>query len=451
VTHVTEGEQPATPATRTRFERWREGVTGGYSAPTGDRGDAPAPPDPHQQRRSLVNLAALVVAVVVVATFGHFLSVVAAIAVIAGVIMLHELGHFTAAKVSGMKVTEFFLGFGPRLWSVRRGETEYGIKAIPAGGYCRIVGMNNLEEVDPADEPRTYRRASFPRRLAVAVAGSTVHFILALVTVWALFAFAHQKAEPTVGSLLPLATASPAQTAGLRPGDRFVAYDGHPVRSWDTLHTYIQHHLGKPITFVVQRGGQRLDVTVTPADAAALTDRTGAALATQHVGIIGVVPVTANYSLLASVPHAVRTFWDDGVVATFGALGSIFSPHGISSISHQVVSKPGSTPAAEAGARPVSVIGIVQLAGQLPGWAAKAFLFFEANAFVGVLNLFPILPFDGGHVVIAVYERIRSRRGRRYQADVNKMVPYAMAMMVVLAFVFVSTIYLDVAHPITLH
>ncbi|HEY2429720.1 MAG TPA: M50 family metallopeptidase [Acidimicrobiales bacterium] len=451
MTGLTEDDQPGVAGPRTRFERWREGVTGGYSAPRDDQEGVPPPPTPSQQRRSLVNLVALVIGVVVLAALGHFLSVVVTIGVIAAVIMLHELGHFTAAKLSGMKVTEFFLGFGPRLWSVRRGETEYGIKAIPAGGYCRIVGMNNLEEVPPADEPRTYRRASFPRRIAVAVAGSTVHFVLALLTAWALFAFAHQKAESTVASLLPLKPASPAQTAGLRPGDRFVAYDGHPVRSWDALHTYIQGHKGRPITFVVERAGRDLTLRVTPADAAAMADTTGAPLTTQHIGIIGVVPVTANYSLLASIPHAVRTFWDDGVVATFGALGGIFSPHGLSNIGHQVVSKPGATAATEAGDRPVSVIGIVQLAGQLPGWADKAFLFFEANAFVGVLNLFPILPFDGGHVVIAVYERIRSRKGRRYQADVNKMVPYAMAMMVVLAFVFVSTVYLDVAHPITLH
>ncbi len=91
-------------------------------------------------------------------------------------VMLHELGHFATAKWSGMKVTEYFFGFGPRLWSIRRGETEYGVKAIPAGGYVRIVGMTMLEEVDPPDEARSYRQATFPRRLLVAVAGSAMHF-----------------------------------------------------------------------------------------------------------------------------------------------------------------------------------------------------------------------------------------------------------------------------------
>ena len=87
-------------------------------------------------------------------------------------IFLHELGHFVTAKVSGMKVTEFFFGFGPKLWSFTKGETEYGVKAIPAGAYVRIIGMNNLEEIPPEDEPRTYRAQSYPRRLLVGVAGS---------------------------------------------------------------------------------------------------------------------------------------------------------------------------------------------------------------------------------------------------------------------------------------
>ena len=116
---------------------------------------------------------------------GAFPFVLVVIALIV-MIMLHELGHFLTAKWSGMKVTEFFLGFGPRLWSVRKGETEYGVKAIPAGGYVRIIGMSNLEEVDPADEPRTYRQQPFPRRLSVAVAGSTMHFIIAFVLLFVL-------------------------------------------------------------------------------------------------------------------------------------------------------------------------------------------------------------------------------------------------------------------------
>jgi membrane-associated protease RseP (regulator of RpoE activity) len=326
------------------------------------------------------------------------------------------------------------------------------VKALPFGGYVRIVGMSNLEEIDPADEARSYRQASFPRRLAVAVAGSTVHFILALLTIWALFAFA-QQSKPTagVGELVTLSSATPAQVAGFRVGDRIVSYDGHKAGSWSTMHTYIEARAGVPISFVVSRDGVDQTIVATPADGSTLDDSSGAPIGADHQGFLGLEPTYANYSLLGSVPHSFRTFWDDGVVAAFKGIGAVFSPHGIANIGHQVASSPGSTPIASAGARPISLIGIVEVAGQLHGWAALASLFFEFNVFVGVLNLFPLLPFDGGHVAIAVYERIRSRPGRRYRADVNKMVPYAMAMMVVLAFVVISSVYLDVAHPISLH
>ena len=105
-------------------------------------------------------------------------------------IMLHEFGHFVAAKRSGMKVTEFFVGFGPRLWSVTRGETEYGVKAIPLGGYCRIIGMTNLEEVEPEDEPRAYRNKRTGPKVLVAAAGPAVHFLIALVLMFAVLFFA---------------------------------------------------------------------------------------------------------------------------------------------------------------------------------------------------------------------------------------------------------------------
>ncbi len=406
--------------------------------------------------RSLLTLALVVAAIVAVAAVLHGLSVVATIGVIALVIMLHELGHFTAAKLGRMKVTEYFLGFGPRLWSVRKGETEYGIKAIPAGGYCRIVGMNNLEQVDPADEPRTYRQAGFWRRFAVAVAGSSVHFVLALVAIWSLFAFSHtSKVTTTISAVVPTTPKSPAERAGFRPGDTILSYDGHTA-TWDGMHTYLKDKAGKPVTFEVRRAGRVLTITATPVDNTTLKDSTGQPIGTDHSGFMGVSPTGANYAVLASVPHAFRSFWDDGVMGTFHALGAIFSPHNLSTLGHQATSPPGSTAIntsepQQAPARPASVVGIVEIAGQLHGWAEKMGLFAQANVFVGVLNLFPILPFDGGHVVIAVYEAVRSRRGRRYHADVNKMLPYAMATIVLIVFIGISSLYLDIFHPVTLH
>src|SRR5947208_4997941 len=145
---------------------------------------APVEIDNRERLIRLGYFVAIVLVLAIITGFSPFLGVIFAIFAI---VMLHEFGHFVTAKWAGMKVSEYFFGFGPRLWSIKKGETEYGIKAIPVGGYVRILGMHNLEKVDPADEPRTYRQQSFPRRLSVAVAGSFMHFLLAfllLVVLW---------------------------------------------------------------------------------------------------------------------------------------------------------------------------------------------------------------------------------------------------------------------------
>ncbi len=167
-------------------------VTETRPAPDGEHGPTEAAPpvgsekSPRRLAAELVGALVVLVALAVVTGYVDLLIVVASIIVI---VMLHELGHFLAAKHGGMKVTEYFVGFGPRLWSFRRGETEYGIKALPLGGYVKIPGMTNLEEVDPADEGRVYRDKPFHSRLLVAVAGSAVHFLLAFVLLWVLLTF----------------------------------------------------------------------------------------------------------------------------------------------------------------------------------------------------------------------------------------------------------------------
>ena len=182
---------------RRRAEAWSAGREAAMSTTDLDPRRPPAPesrrrraPVPAKSPRRLAAelLAGIAVVVAVAVATGHLdlLIVVASIIVI---VMVHELGHFLAAKHGGMKVTEYFVGFGPRLWSFRRGETEYGVKALPLGGYVKIPGMTNLEEVDPADEGRVYRDKPFHSRLLVAVAGSAMHFLMAFVLLWALLTF----------------------------------------------------------------------------------------------------------------------------------------------------------------------------------------------------------------------------------------------------------------------
>ena len=180
-------------------------------------------------------------AVVLAAFVTHTTSVLIVVVALVIMIMLHELGHFLTAKWGRMKVTEYFLGFGPRLWSIRRGETEYGIKAIPAGGYVKIIGMTSAEEVDPADEARTYRQRPFHNRLLVAVAGSAMHGVMAFVLLWGLFVFiGAPRATPwPISGFSPLAHGvDPARAAGLagRRRDRR-ASTAAPVHSATDLQT----------------------------------------------------------------------------------------------------------------------------------------------------------------------------------------------------------------------
>ena len=157
-------------------------------------------------------------------------AMVVVVLIITFIVFMHESGHYLAARATGMKATEFFLGFGPRLFSFRRGETEFGVKPVLAGAYVKIIGMTNLDEVDPVDEPRTYRQKSYPKRVLVASAGSLMHFAMAFVAMFILLSvFGEPKVEEgkwEVGLVVeesPGVGLSSAAEAGIRPGDRILA------------------------------------------------------------------------------------------------------------------------------------------------------------------------------------------------------------------------------------
>ena len=135
-------------------------------------------------------------------------------------VFLHEIGHFVTARSTGMKATQFFIGFGPRLWSFRRGETEYGVRALPLGAFVRIIGMNNLDDVPPADEARTYRQKSYPRRMLVITAGSLMHMLIAVVLLFAVYSIRGRARRARPGAEVGAVQASgPAADAGLETGD----------------------------------------------------------------------------------------------------------------------------------------------------------------------------------------------------------------------------------------
>lgn len=387
-------------------------------------------------------------------------------------ITLHELGHFVMARRAGMKCTEFFLGFGPRIWSVQRGETEYGLKLIPAGAYVKIIGMHDLEEVDPADEPYTYRQQPFWQRFGVAVAGSTVHFMIALVLIFVLLvgfgmpggSIADQDSTKwRVGSVT---AGSAAAEAGLQEGDDIVAVDGEAVPTFDDLRDAVIDRPGDEIVLTVERDGTEQDLTTT-------LGRNPDAPSAGFLGVGSELPIE-RVGVLAGIP---ATFQQFGAITgqSVGALGSFFTPSGISSYGRQVADAndaPAATPAddpapssaaasndqpAEGEDRLLSLLGVFRIgvdAGEGGGVAGLLVLFAFINIFIGMFNLIPLLPFDGGHVAIAVYEKIQEWRrhdGKRYLADVARLIPMTYAVVAILGLIFVSSLYLDIVNPISMN
>jgi RIP metalloprotease RseP len=447
-------------------------------------------------------------------------------------VFLHEMGHFLAAKQAGMKVTEFFLGFGPRLWSFRRGETEYGIKPIPGGAYVKIIGMNNLEEVDADDEGRTYREKGFAKRLRVVLAGPMMNLAIAFVLLFVLnVAFGTASHDRwSVASALP---GTAAASAGVEHGDRVVSLAGQPVVNFDAFGDVIQANAGKTVEMVVERDGQQLTLTPTigwALDASGASaapplesgdtplkvngtpvsdyeqfvaalgstgttstvefDRTGSAYRTTVTtpaemppsgarGFLGVKSIAdiVHQGLVEAVGSAGRDF-GHMVTTSIGGIGRFFSPSGLSNYTKLVFSTPpqggsateqqpsalpaieplegappapvSTVPAAEDSNRVLSILGVIRLGSQAGAAGASSAILLLAlvNLFLGLINLVPLLPFDGGHAAIATYEAVRGRiAGRPYRADIAKLMPVAYAVLVVFIFIGVSSIYLDAVRP----
>ena len=470
-------------------------------------------------------------------------SMLIVVASIIVMIFLHELGHYVMAKRAGMLVTEFFIGFGPRIWSFQRGETEYGIKAIPAGAYVRIIGMSNMEEVDPSLESRTYRQKSFHQRLGVAVAGSTMHFLLALVLLFVQFAFigGPDGERWQVGNISP---GSAAEAAGLRLDDEIVAFDGVELSSFDDFRreigdvgpgtvelevvrngetitvpvelstrmkligtvredidvidngselvlgepipggvaatagitggTTLLAVNGEPVTDLgdVQRAAVTSDGTVTLETATSSGDtRThevdlGRESATTEPGAfvgVGAAQVMEQQPIPTAAVSSVETFGEVAWMSVSGVGKLLWPPNLLSFVGDalsgggsdktDVATEAASTPSGNEN-RPLSIIGVAMLGSDLSSQNVANLVGFLAqlNIFLGILNLFPLLPFDGGHVVIACYEKaqeMRRRTTQRYLSDVSRMLPAAYGVIAVLGIVGALAIFVDLTRGVS--
>ncbi|MEZ5167153.1 MAG: site-2 protease family protein [Acidimicrobiales bacterium] len=448
-------------------------------------------------------------------------------------IFMHELGHYVTAKLTGMKVTEFFIGFGPRLWSFRRGETEYGVKLIPAGAYVRIIGMNNIDEVEPGDEDRAYRVKSYPRKLLVVTAGSAMHFLMALVL---LFSFLMWRGAPTDDGAWTIGSVSERSAAaevGLVPGDQIVSVDGVPVTSFEQFGDLVSGRGGESIDLVYRSDGETktaavvLGARLTVQGAAAITglepfDRIlqidghdvfswadveaavgekvgeevrvvidpaqggelqvidnavvkellpGSEATSGFFGVSG-EPTRETLGLGRSVTDAASEFgsmfgqvttgmWEtftSGALPTFvsdtlsGNVDSVHDDIG----SSDAVTRDRATRALDTGnpdeQRIISIYGAARFGSQITEEGFDNVLLFLAglNISIGFLNLLPLPPLDGGHVVIATYERIRSFGGRRHEVDYNKVLPLTYAVFVLLTAFGLLAIFRDIIDPVNL-
>ena len=371
-------------------------------------------------------------------------------------IMLHEVGHFVTARWAGMKVTDFFVGFGPILWSTQRGETRYGVRALPLGGYVRVIGMSNLEEVAPEDEPRTYRAKRYWQRLRFAVAGTTMHFIIAFVLMIVLLAGFGRVVDtvPTTGINAVAAESngapSPAKAAGIHKGDKIVAINGHAVTKWSEVSKAIHASPNTRIALTIERAAKTIDLSVVPQ---ATEDAHG-----QTIGVIGIQSGTRDIRKTVSWPVAVWQAPFEIKSMTFDsvrALGGLVTKSNVENYGHQLTKTGPVQPQVmnKDGNRLLSIFGLFRIADFIThkGIAAVLSLLIGLNIFVGIFNMIPLPPFDGGHVAVATYEAIVGRfKGRRHIIDMNKMLPLAYAMVVLLVLLSLSAAWLDLRHPFNL-
>ncbi len=380
-------------------------------------------------------------------------------------VMLHETGHFVVAKRFGMMVTRYFVGFGPTIWSTWRGETEYGIKALPIGGFVKIVGMHSLDDpVDPEDEFRSFRQQPAWQRIAVLSAGSFMHFLLAFLLIAGLALSVGIENENTqVGTLSPCVPvsltaynngsctgslqASPAKLAGLRLGDVVTAIDGRPVSNFTQLTNVVRPQPpGTPVTITVRRNGK---LVTLHANLANVKGRSGSYLGVAPEGFVFQIPSPLGAINYAGTSIGQVLVGSAKALADLpAALPKLFSKDRAKTAAGQVSSVVG---AAEATGYAV---------GANVGWQYKVsfivLLIASLNIFVGAFNMLPLLPLDGGHIAVIVYERIRAwfarLRGRPDPglANMAKLLPVSFGLFMIVVFFGLVLILADIVNPVNI-
>lgn len=379
----------------------------------------------------------------------EILGIVAFVVALLLSVMVHEFGHYITARRFNMKVTEFFLGFGKRLWSYRRGETEFGIKAIPAGGYCKISGMTPDDQMDPGEESRAFYIARSSKKLIVLGAGSFLHFVLGILLLFVLLAGVGVNSLTSV--VKEVVPESAAVVAGFQQGDEIKTINGEEISDWARGVDLIRSADGAALLFTVERDGQIIELRATPR----LTDVGGEEryvlgvvneIGTKRLGVLTAgkdsIVITADMAVqsvksLALLPTKIPQLWGQ----TFG--GETRDANGL-----------------------VGVVGVARVSGETiasgdQNWSQRigTFLLIIAslNIFVGIFNLLPILPLDGGHMAVAIADEIRAffarLRGRPRPAAINVQVltPITAVVVVILIALTLLLLVADIINPISLN
>ncbi|UYN83982.1 MAG: site-2 protease family protein [Microcella sp.] len=436
------------------------------------------------------------------------LYLVGILVVVVGLIVsiaLHELGHFVPAKLFGVRVGQFMIGFGRTIVSWRRGGTEYGFKWIPLGGYISMAGMYppvagasasrysttgffqtlvqdartaSADTIAEGEEHRTFYRLPVHKRIIIMLGGPFMNLVIAVV-LYAVVLMGFGVAQPstTLGSVnecvlpatserqecVPGDPLAPGAEAGLQPGDRIVSIDGVPIDSWDAVLTTVRASAAQPLDFTVDRGGRTVQTTLTPLlteryvvdDRGRVVEGADGEPLTQEVGFIG---IAAAYETVQQPVTAVLPAVGDNVSAVVGIIINL--PQRMVDVANAAFG-----PAERDPNGPISVVGVGRIAGEIasidtiPIVERIGFLtglLASLNVALFVFNLIPLLPLDGGHVAGALFEALRrwfaKLRGKPDPGPVDtaRLVPITLAVVLVLGVMSALLIYADIVKPVSL-
>jgi membrane-associated protease RseP (regulator of RpoE activity) len=379
----------------------------------------------------------------------QFLGIIAFIVALLLSVMIHEFGHYITARRFGMRISEFFVGFGKRIWSTQRGETEFGIKAIPAGGYCRIDGMAPNDVMPEGEEDRAFYKASSGRKLIVLGAGSFLHFVIGYILLFTLFAgVGTTQVLPVIGEVI---ADSAAQSAGIKAGDEITAINGVKVTRWFEDVEVIRQSQGSELELTVDRDGTLIEVVT----AARLTEidgnkrfvlgiinevgleRSDLLTSVKNSGTVTKSFLTESVKSLIALPSKIPALWGQTVRGEERDVNGLVGVVGVARVSGDAVSSDKLT----VRERLATFILIIA----------------SLNIFVGIFNLLPILPLDGGHMAVAIADEIRAlfarirRRPRPAAIDVTVLTPVTMVVFVVLASLTLLLLVADVINPVVLN